>query len=192
MCGFFSPPPPPPPVAAALLTQVIEAAPPLFSFQFGMAMLVLALSLTLMPLIRERLRGGGHAAATARPAAEGDEGEGNRDGESDDEGDDEHLGWVLAERLRNARFDPREMVASVISQLGESAFLVVSSFLAVAAVGLQTASRWGRQTMTGRTVAWSANEKVKVLVASAKAQPNIEIESEIIERDRARLLRAVA
>ena len=57
MCGFFSPPPPPPPAAAALLTQVIEAAPPLFSFQFGMAMLVLALSLTLMPLIRERLRG---------------------------------------------------------------------------------------------------------------------------------------
>jgi len=133
--------------------------------------MIVAIAVVLLPFLvlglrsflRSFITAGRHATAAAQASSS----KNTKDDEDEDE--DIPIFRLALARLRSMRFSPGELVASVVAQLGQTAFLITSSFVAVVAVTLQTLSHRSR-ALRGDTVARQIEAQANGLLAKAKAQ----------------------
>jgi len=175
MFGFARPPPPPPPPPYWLEPHRLAysaATSWLASFELaelGTLTLILAFGLAFLPLVLMRIKRVRQLAATAAAAASAS----FNDSNDTDTDDDASLWCLVLLRLRDARFSPGEALASIIAQLGQTAFLVTSSFVAVVAVTLQTLSQRSRSYSSRRPkskMVEQMEQHAKGLLAKARAR----------------------
>eukprot|EP00967_Tisochrysis_lutea_P111815 scaffold176144_cov30-Tisochrysis_lutea.AAC.1 len=166
------PPPPPPPLPPLfrLWASLTEQAD-----ELGASGLIIGFGLALLPLLALRV-GLAHSLvrmfstfASAFFSSSKAKAENEKD-EEDDSDDDESVLRIALARLRSLRFSPSELVGSVVSQLGQTAFLITSSFVALVAVTLQALSQRSRTVGKTSRVVQQIEQHASGLLATAKAK----------------------
>jgi hypothetical protein len=163
MFGRKSPPPPPP---ASFWEPHTWPAP--LDLAKSDTVLI-ALAVVLLPFVVLCLRS--LIAASRRTTASPEAHPAHKKTAEDEDEDDEDVSIfrLAIARLRSTRISPRELISSVVAQLGQTAFLITSSFVAVVAVTLQTLSHRSR-ALSGDKVARQIEAHANGLIAKAKEQ----------------------
>jgi hypothetical protein len=152
--------PPAPPPVSVWEPHTWPARLDLSEFGTNTAAIAVALAVVLLPALVLGIR-----RIIATPQAPSSK----KADDDDDDDDDESIFRIALAKLRSMRVSPRELIASVVAQLGQTAFLITSSFVAVVALTLQTLSQRSRALGSDKVVR-QIEAQANGLLAKAKAQ----------------------